>query len=406
MWFYRFFISIFGLLWKIHGFFNEDTALRHRIMEDQWQGLENLHKAESGEKRYWMHCASLGEFEQGRSVLELIQNSEPDAHITLSFFSPSGYRLKEKIICAHEIIYLPLDNIENAKRIIKCLKPQLFIGVKYDFWWNLLNELQKQNIKSVWISLQLSEKQYFFHPIFKSFFNIFSNIDYFCTIDTATADILRRKNIGNHAYCGDTRIDSVVSRKEKSVQSKAPKILKTDRPIIIYGSVYPQDFHYLGTVTRMLPGYFHVFIPHKIDEQNCSQIFKVLEVPPVYEEKQESNYMMIAKIGLLFDLYKEADLAYIGGGFGKSIHNTLEPAVFGLPLSFGPKIRNFKEAKDFLTIEAAKIVHNPTEFRHFIESYSSEPAKNRVRQSLSGYFEENLKAAEMCFQIIKKISYE
>jgi 3-deoxy-D-manno-octulosonic-acid transferase len=404
MWLYRILITIFGFLWKIHGLFNEESALRHRVLQDQWKRLENQTHTNKYSKRYWMHCASLGEYEQGRSVLELIQKSEPEAHITLSFFSPSGYRLKDKITCAHDVIYLPLDTLQNARRLISCIRPTLFIGVKYDFWWSLLQELQNQKIKTIWISIQLRDNHYFLRHISQVFFKLFSKIDFFCTLDTQTATILEKKGISHYAHCGDTRIDSVLSRKVNGVHKESDFHFNTDKPLIIYGSVYPEDFLYIGKVTRELPDYFHLFVPHKIDAQNCAQIFKVMDVPPTFAESAGRNYLMIARMGVLFGLYSKANLVYIGGGFGKSIHNTLEPAVFGLPVSFGPKISKFNEAKDFLDLKVAKVVHRPSDFKSFVLSYSAPKERERVRISLSGYFTENAHAADKCYIEIKKLT--
>jgi 3-deoxy-D-manno-octulosonic-acid transferase len=308
----------------------------------------------------WFHCASLGEFEQGRSLIEVIRIKYPQKKIFLSFFSPSGYELRKNYQHADHVFYLPLDTPHNAEALIKILQPQACLFVKYEFWFNLINALHRHNIPLVIVSAIFRKDQYFFSWYGGWFIKQLSKIKLFCVQNEESLQMLRSAGVKNVFVTGDTRFDRVISLP----QNNSPSFVFS-RPslTIVAGSTWQRDEELLTQFIHSHPEFNYILVPHEPTPSNITSLQKRL--PPdakLFTELNgnnvESNILIVNTIGLLSRMYSQADVVYIGGGFHQGIHNTLEPAAFGKPIVFGPKFKQFREAVEMIENKSAFTINN------------------------------------------------
>ena len=305
----------------------------------------------------WFHAASLGEFEQGRPVIEAIKTEFPHYKILLSFFSPSGYEVRKDYPLADEVLYLPSDTASNAK---KWLQRHHFVAaffIKYDFWFNYMRALKKADIPLFYVSLIFKPKSFFFKPYGNWFRKQLQNVTHFFVQDKTTAALLQEYGFDNYTICGDTRFDRVAAI---ALQAKPfPEIEKfiNRRKCIIAGSTWPPDEKLLSAFYPKMPeDYCFIIAPHDISASHIAQIQVQFPKAVLYSQLTEgshSNVIIINTIGILSQLYQYARFVYIGGGFGVNIHNIQEPVTFGCPVVFGPKYTDFMEAVDLRSLGAA-----------------------------------------------------
>lgn len=311
-------------------------------------------KATSGAPRVWIHCASLGEFEQGRPLIEKIRSDYPDVQLILTFFSPSGYEIRKNYPMADLICYLPVDTPGRAKDFVAEMKPDLAIFVKYEFWRHHLHALQRAGVPTLLISAIFRPEQVFFKSYGFWYSGLLSYFQHIFTQDAASDELLKSIGVQHFSRAGDTRVDRVLQLKD---QAKAfPEIARfvADAPVWIAGSSWPVDEAMLFPFwENHLPDHWKIIIaPHDIAEDHIRQIENRSNFPTIrYSELSRTGgtgtsarVLIINNIGMLSALYQYGRLAYIGGGFGKAIHNLLEPIAFGLPVIFGPKHEKFQEA--------------------------------------------------------------
>lgn len=333
---------------------------RHNSMN----GIINYIPKYTNKNTVWMHCASLGEFEQGRSVIEAIKIENPETNILLSFFSPSGYEIRKNYSGADFIFYLPSDTFKHAQKMITCLKPNLVIFVKYDFWWLLLNTLQKNKIKTLVISGVLRKNHYFFHFLFKPFANILKNINHLFLQNQSSVDVAISENFSNISLAGDTRIDRVLSVKSEntSLDIKFQNWI-LGKKCIIYGSVWERDIDVIKPFILQREDFNHIVVPHDISKGNILRFQNKLGISNCLLSQNDFSHsvLIVDNIGMLSSLYKFSVGAYIGGGFGLGIHNTLEAAVYGVPIWVGPKYKKFKEAVDLIELKSIFKIGNQEE---------------------------------------------
>lgn len=369
---------------------------------ERW--IKSAGTAFPGHQVVWMHCSSLGEFEQGRPILENLRKVNPKVKIALSFFSPSGYEIRKNWEGADKIFYLPADTFHNARRLNKKLNPDIFILVKYDFWWNLLREFQKKDVP-VFLTAALYNpgKYYFYQP----FLRIIQSWRMIFTLRPWYAEGFKKEGILKVKSSGDPRVDRVITIKENGVNLPAElKIFfQGKKNVIIYGSVWPEDIPYLKDCMTLYPGWTHVIVPHDISVRNIQKISTLLplEADLLSSGNVRKNLLIIDRVGWLNGLYIFADIAYIGGGFGKGIHNTLEAAVHGIPVCFGPSHEAFPEATELVALGAAFIITKPMMFTSICERFllsHEEPAI--VRQTLKEYFEKSKGATDIIVTQIQK----
>tara|TARA_B100000497_G_scaffold107128_1_gene124508 strand:+ start:1075 stop:2259 length:1185 start_codon:yes stop_codon:yes gene_type:complete len=312
-------------------------------------------------KWIWIHAASLGEFEQGRYLIDRISADYSQYKIALSFYSPSGYEPQQNCQNVDMVFYMPLDTAYNANKLIDTLSPHLAIFIKYDFWWNHLNALQSKSIPTVFISTMIRSDQYFIKYKLGSIRSILSSVDHYYVQTQKSADLLQSMGIVNTTVTGDSRLDSILFEEVNDVPIQK-EILdwKSNGKCIIYGSVHLSDMEVIKEMSSINAK--HLLVPHDIDSANITAFQSQLPASMIYSQSglEDSSMVILDKLGVLRHIYNTADLVYIGGGFGKGIHNILEPLVQLIPIIVGPNYHKFPEAVDLITEDAIKTIDTAT----------------------------------------------
>ena len=311
----------------------------------------------------WMHCASLGEFEQGRSILEKLKSEKPDIKIALSFFSASGYEIRQSWPGADFVFYLPKDSPSHARKLLQWLKPDVCILVKYDFWWNHLRALRDAGIPVYLVAAHFDKKRYYFQQPFLSILTSWSQI---FTMRPASETFLKSMGINRVQTAGDPRLDRVVSIREQGflLPDKLVHALASHARIYVYGSVYASDMEVLHSGILKRKDVLHVVVPHDVRSSSVDLVTKTIQGRyDLYSERiSGKNILVINEVGFLAGIYAKACFVYIGGGFGKGIHNILEPAVYGIPVMFGPHYQSFPEAEELIGQGACFSIHGREDF--------------------------------------------
>jgi 3-deoxy-D-manno-octulosonic-acid transferase len=345
----------------------------------------------------WIHCASLGEFEQGRPIIESIKKKYPNYKIVLSFFSPSGYEIRKSYPFADHIIYLPSDLPAQIKSLVNHFRPKVFILVKYEFWWNLILTITKTKCKIYLISGIFRKDDYFLRTIFKPFRQLLSKFDCIFVQDAESASILASNNITQHQIVGDTRIDRAISNTENVIIPARVKDFVKGTKVIVYGSVWTSDMHIVNGLVAAFPSFKHIIAPHDIGNKNIDHLIGMIPKPTCLysNESLDTDILIINNIGMLSSLYDIANFAYIGGGFQRGIHNTLEPTVFGIPVYFGPKHQKFNEAVTLNKIGAAFGIKTLKEISESIQHLEQNPSDViAINIKIQKYFDENKGATD------------
>lgn len=323
--------------------------------------LKTLKESIGTEKEItWFHCASLGEFEQGRPVIEEYKRRFPDKKILLTFFSPSGYEIRKNYSGADWIFYLPLDTKSNVRSFLNIVNPEKVIFVKYEFWYNYLRELYVRKVPVFLISANFRKDQLFFKSYGGWYRNILKCFTHLFVQNDESKELLGSIGVKNVTVAGDTRFDRVYSIAIQSKVITEAEIFSEGSKTLIAGSVWPKDEEFLTQyINQANENIKFIIAQHEISESGIDGLEKLLKVKSVRYSKAnkenliESRVLIIDNVGMLSTLYKYGKVAYIGGGFGKGIHNTLEAAVFGQPVIFGPNYLKFSEAVDLINEKGA-----------------------------------------------------
>lgn len=321
-----------------------------------WANLAAWRKANEGDV-IWVHAASLGEFEQGRPLIEKIKSDYPQKKIVLTFFSPSGYEVRKNYSGADLILYLPLDTPKNAAKWLSLLKPEKVFFVKYEYWANYFFEIKKQNIPLYVVSGIFREDQRFFKG--SAFWrSVLESVHFFFLQNKKSGSLLSSIGLSNYEVCGDTRYDRVVDIKNKSKEIELAANFTASGMTIVAGSSYREEEGVLQRLMGEVMELKLIIAPHHIDEGRISEIVRMFEkyLPTRYSAgslEAGSRVLVIDNMGMLSSLYRYGQIAVIGGGFGKGIHNTLEAAVYGMPVVFGKKHEKFEEAVQLVNTGAA-----------------------------------------------------
>ncbi len=406
---YNLVIFCYGLGLRVAAFFNAKAALFINGRKGLFQQIEAFKATTTGHPLIWMHCASLGEFEQGRPVIEGIKQQFPNTKIALTFFSPSGYELRKDYALADLVCYLPLDLPGRAQRFVQLLKPNQAIFVKYEFWMNHLRALRQNDIPVVLISAVFRSGQPFFQPYGKLFLRELRAFDHLFVQDRDSAVLLESVGINQFTIAGDTRIDRVISIAEQAKDYPAISQFSEGASVLICGSTWGGDEAILlPFVNEELPKQWKVIIaPHDIKTARILEIEQKLKVPYQRFSQLDSNklaeskVLIIDNIGMLSSLYRYGTIAYIGGGFGVAIHNTLEPMAFEIPVIFGPKFEKFIEARLMTQRGGAFPIRDIQDFRQvFTRLQHADQYRNAV-EIIRQFLEENKGSSTQVLQYLR-----
>ena len=302
----------------------------------------------------WIHASSLGEFEQGRPIIEAIKAHYPEQKIAITFFSPSGYEVRKNYPKADLICYLPFDLPNNVNRFLNILKPKQAIFIKYEFWGNYLNALAKRNIPTYIISAIFRPSQIFFRPYGGYFRRILQNFEHLYVQDENSKKLLKDIGITKVSVTGDTRFDRVLEIRSQAKELPLIEQFSKGNFTLIAGSSWPKDEEIFIDYFNRHPEMKLIIAPHEIHEEHIQFILSRLNRTAIrYTQADEKNIqkadcIIIDCFGLLSSIYRYGQVAYVGGGFGAGIHNVPEAAVYGIPVIFGPNHKKFKEAKELI----------------------------------------------------------
>jgi 3-deoxy-D-manno-octulosonic-acid transferase len=319
----------------------------------------------------WFHCASLGEFEQGRPLIESFKKTYPDYRILLTFYSPSGYEIRKDYPKAYAVHYLPWDTVANAKAFYSTVKPVAAFIIKYEFWYNLIRESKDRNIPVMVCSSIFRQPQIFFSPFGGLFRKLLRNLNHIFVQDTESKQLLKNIGITSVTISGDTRVDRVAALTKESPGNQILAQFANGSDLFIVGSSWPKDIEILADLINSEKQLKFVIAPHEIDETGLDQLESHIKRPIVrytnFQESSQAEVLIVNTIGILSHLYKLGKYAYIGGAFGKGLHNILEPATFGLPLFFGNlNYRKFAEAVALVKLGGAFAAGSSEElYRHY-----------------------------------------
>ncbi len=404
-------IHLLAIGYQIAALFNEKARL---FIAGRTGIFNQLSKSiKSTRNLVWIHCASLGEFEQGRPVIESIKEKFPGVKILLTFFSPSGYENKKDYDKADFIFYLPWDKPKNAKRFIEITQPVLAIFVKYEFWYHYSNELKKKNIPLISVSCILRPDQVFFKPYGGLFRKILSNFNHFFAQNQETVDLLARLNI-NATLAGDTRFDRVYEITQTAKEIGIAKKFKNDLKLFVAGSCWPADMDVLYPMINENPHQLKFIIaPHEISESFIKNIENSISAKTVrYSQAKENvgdfQVLIIDNIGLLSKLYRYGEFAYVGGAFGDGLHNILEAACYGVPIFFGNKnYKKYQEANDLIMRGGAFEVADYSDLKTKYQALNNHPENFLLACEVTkSYVKENLgatqKVLDYCTPLLNK----
>lgn len=342
----------------------------------------------------WFHCASLGEFEQARPLIEVIKQRTAKP-VLLTFFSPSGYNIRKDYTYADQVEYLPLDTVQNARAWVTLFNPALLVLVKYDFWYNYLQACRQHGIPIVLISGTFRAEHYFFRWYGHSFLQFLRDFDHCFVQDHRSEVLLREAGVSQVTQVGDTRVDRVLHLPNEDRRLILIEEFGGTYPIWIWGSTWPEDesLFYQVAPELLSAGWKIILAPHDISEKHLRAIEQLSPVTLTrlsqFKHGQMGSAFLVDNIGLLAYLYRYARLVYIGGGFGRNIHNVLEPMAFAVPVIFGPKYHQFREAVYLVETGAGKSVSDPAGLRHAWQVYQDEITYRQAQTDIRHYLTEN-----------------
>ncbi|MGC1390313.1 MAG: glycosyltransferase N-terminal domain-containing protein [Bacteroidales bacterium] len=398
-------ILIFSALAQLVAPFNSRASLWVKGRKKWAEKIAD--KIKPGDRVIWIHCASLGEFEQGRPVIESIKREMPVFKIVLTFFSPSGFEIRKNYDNADCISYLPADTPGNAAKFLNLVKPEIVIFVKYEFWNNYISALYRKKIPLYLISGIFRPGQHFFKWYGSFFRNMLRKFERIFVQDQRSFDLLTGIGLEKVSLAGDTRFDRVVQIAGTARDIPQLDHFRGNEKLFLAGSSWRQDEEIIAEYINRFPSRMKwVFAPHEIDKGNIERLEKLIRVKHArfseYSEvSADIRVLIIDNIGMLSSAYRYAFIAAIGGGFGKGIHNILEPACWGIPVLFGPRYEYFKEAVDLLNIGGAKLFLGFDDFERNLDLWLSDNKTYTISAEMaSEYVKKNAGASEI---IIKEI---
>lgn len=357
----------------------------------------------------WVHCASLGEFEQGRPLIEAFKKEYPSCTVFLTFFSPSGFEIRKNYPQADSIAYLPWDTASNAKKLIAIVNPILAIFVKYEFWYHFTHELHRRNIPLISTSSIFRKDQLFFQPVGKFYRSILKNFSHFFVQNAESVRLLNSVGISNCTQAGDTRFDRVHQILQQADPLPIAESFKNNQKVFVVGSSWPEDLDVLIPFINENRLKF-IVAPHEISESAIAEFEKALQVRSIrYSQAaginvEDYQVLIIDNIGMLSRLYRYGEFAYVGGAFGKGLHNILEAACFGIPILFGNKnYEKFQEAVDLINRGGAFAVNDYPDLKEKYEMLNVPESFLLACEVTRQYVEENLGATEKIMRYCRAV---
>jgi 3-deoxy-D-manno-octulosonic-acid transferase len=405
---YRLGVYFYYLFIKFASLFNEKAKLWIEGRKSQEHVYQNeLEKS----ARVWFHFASVGEFEQGRSIIEYFKKNFPNYKIVISFFSPSGYELR-KNYPVEKVYYLPLDTPSNAKAFINHIQPSIAIFNKYEYWHYMMEELHKREIPLFVTSAIFRKNQLFFK--WYGWFNrkTLGYVSHFFTQNIDSDQLLVSIDHENFTMAGDTRFDRVYEHAQNVKDDERILKFAANQKVFVAGSTWPEDEKLIIDFIKNRGDLKFIIVPHEIKSENIQKLYSSLKPHAVLYSKFDEDYntdkkiLIVDNIGLLSGIYHIAHICYIGGGFGKGIHNTLEAATFGKPIIFGPNYTKFQEAKDLIARTAAFSINNSEELNKIgLKLLNDEEYYKQAASSSREYVLEKKGATEVITNYLKQLQY-
>ncbi len=357
---------------RIAARFDKKAAKRRDGLKNIFQHLGEA-LCDRREPLIWVHAASLGEFEQGRPVVEEIRRRHPEYKILLTFFSPSGYEIRKHYQGADYVFYLPTDTARNARRFVEIARPEIAIFIKYEFWLNYLRELSRKGCRTFLVSALFRRDQIFFKWYGGMFRRGLKLFEWLFVQNMESRLLLDTIGIHHATATGDTRFDRVAAVAASARRIASVETFARDARVVVAGSTWPPDEHILMENIRRHPELKFVIVPHEIVEERIMQMITRCPRPAVRytecdrgEDPSKYDVMIVDVIGILSSVYQYGSYGYVGGGFGVGIHNTLEAATFGLPVAFGPNYHRFREACDLIAEGAATSIEDADELDQWL----------------------------------------
>ncbi|MEO6849803.1 MAG: glycosyltransferase N-terminal domain-containing protein [Mucilaginibacter sp.] len=385
-------------------FFNKKAKL--------WVNGRKKIKYQEFQKSAWFHFASLGEYEQGLPVLISFRSRHPATPIVITFFSPSGYEIRKNTPFADAVYYLPLDTAANARRFIEAIQPSIAVFTKYEYWYHFFNELHSRDIPLYIISGIFRPGQVFFKWYGGLYRTMLTFVSHFFVQDENSVSLLQGIGVNNATVSGDTRFDRVWANAQQPKSIPGIEEFKGNHKLFIAGSTWPEDEELVAQLVKDHANWKFIFAPHEIGEEKINKLISLLpnnsairySSLTTHHSPLTTQTLIIDNIGMLSALYQYADVAYIGGGFGAGIHNTLEAAAFGLPVIFGPNYDKFKEAKDLVALKAGFSINSEDELKKiFSFLIKNEEEYHATSRKVKEYVREHTGATEAIMSVLKPL---
>ena len=404
---YNLSIFAFKLFIRIVAGFHAKTSL---FVNGQKNILQRAKKTINSKKPLaWFHCASFGEFEQARPIMESFKYEFPDYHILVTFFSPSGYEVKKNYEYANYVFYLPIDTAKNANQWLDIVNPEIVFFIKYEFWYHYFNEVNRRGIPLISASSIFRPDQIFFKPFGGLQRTILKKVSHFFVQNAVSIDLLKSINIENATLSGDTRFDRVYEISQQASGISIAATFAQSKKTWVLGSVWEEDLEvFLPFINHDESIHKFIIAPHEVTESGLSKIEKQLTKTVVrFSKSSESNVsrydvLLIDNVGMLSSLYQYGDYAFIGGAYGKGLHNILEAATFGMPIFFGnKKYKKFQEARDLIKLEAVFVVSDYHELNEQFGKLNHEVASTIAQSYVKDHLGATDKIINYCKSILK-----
>ena len=406
MWLYDLIMKLYAGAIRLVGMKNEKARLWHEGRKDLFERMRA--KIDPKDRVVWIHVASLGEFEQGRPIIEELRRTHPEYKILLTFFSPSGYEVRKNYEGADVICYLPFDTPRNVCRFLDLARPSMAFFIKYEFWQNYMKGLQRRGIPTYSVSSIFRPNQVFFRWYGGQYYKVLTRITHFFVQNEESLRLLATRGVTNATVVGDTRFDRVLEIHQAAKQLPLVERFKGDcSKVFVAGSSWQPDEELFIDYFNRHPEMKLIIAPHVVDENHLAWIESRLNRPSMRYTRalgadlSRADCLIIDCYGLLSSIYRYGEISYVGGGFGVGIHNVLEAAVYGIPVLFGPNNQRFREARQLLAEGGGFEIHDAAEFNATMDRLlTDETFLAQSGERAGRYVKENAGAADAILEAI------